>query len=220
VLAASVNGLLGHSVLIIGLVSSLFGAIALATATVTKDHRLLRSSPNYAWLAAGSGLAAAIIMLHALLTYDFDLAYVQQVGSRSTPTLFNITALWSALEGSILLWVLVLAGYIAAVMRKYRRRLEDPLVGWAMVVMFVVSAFFFFLAFGPTDVFKSAGTPDFTRCCLGANAFGRSTACTFRQALGFPAGAGEIDADFVRWITVVKSEDTTINQQGIPKVGP
>ena len=40
-------------------------------------------------------------MLHALLTYDFDLQYVQDVGSRSTPTLYNIAALWSALEGSI-----------------------------------------------------------------------------------------------------------------------
>lgn len=157
-LATSLNGLLGHSVLIIGLVSSLFGAIALATATVTKDHRLLRSSPNYAWLAALSGLAAAIIMLHALLTYDFDLAYVQQVGSRSTPTLFNITALWSALEGSILLWLATVAGYTAVIMRRYRKRLDDPLIAWALVVMFVVTAFFFLLAFGPADAFATGAT--------------------------------------------------------------
>ncbi|MCU1359593.1 MAG: ccmF [Ilumatobacteraceae bacterium] len=161
-LASSLNGLLGHSVLIVGLVSSLFGAIALATATVTKDNRLLRTSPNYAWLAAGAGLAAAIIMLRALLTYDFSLAYIQQVGSRSTPMLFNVTALWSALEGSILLWLTVLSGYTAVIMRKYRKRLDDPLVAWALVVMFVVTAFFFLLAFGPADAFANgaAGVTD------------------------------------------------------------
>ena len=161
-LATSLNGLLGHSVLIIGLVSSLFGAIALATATITKDNRLLRSSPNYAWLAASAGTAAALIMLWSLLTYDFDLAYVQQVGSRSTPTLYNITALWSALEGSILLWLATVAGYTAVIMRKYRKRLDDPLVSWALVVMFIVTAFFFLLAFGPADAFATgaAGVND------------------------------------------------------------
>ncbi len=161
-LATSLNGLLGHSVLIIGLVSSLFGAIALATATITKDNRLLRTSPNYAWLAASAGTAAALIMLWSLLTYDFDLAYVQQVGSRSTPTLYNITALWSALEGSILLWLATVAGYTAVIMRKYRKRLDDPLVSWALVVMFIVTAFFFLLAFGPADAFATgaAGVND------------------------------------------------------------
>ena len=161
-LATSLNGLLGHSVLIIGLVSSLFGAIALATATITKDNRLLRTSPNYAWLAASAGAAAALIMLWSLLTYDFDLAYVQQVGSRSTPTLYNITALWSALEGSILLWLATVAGYTAVIMRKYRKRLDDPLVAWALVVMFIVTAFFFLLAFGPADAFATgaAGVND------------------------------------------------------------
>ena len=156
--ATSVNGLLGHSVLIVGLVSSLFGAIALATATITKDRRLLRSAPNYAWLAGLSAIAAALIMLRALLTFDFDLAYVQQVGSRSTPMLYNVAALWSALEGSILLWLATLGGYTAVIMRRYRKRLDDPLVAWALVVMFVVTAFFFLLAFGPADAF-AAGTP-------------------------------------------------------------
>ena len=48
-------------------------------------------------------------MERALITRDFSLAYIQQVGSRDTPALFNVTALWSALEGSILLWLLILA---------------------------------------------------------------------------------------------------------------
>ena len=157
-IAASVNGILGHSALIVGLVTSLFGAIALGYATVVGDRRLLRSAPNYAWLAAAAGLIAAAVMMNAILTYDFDLQYVQDVGSRSTPLLFNIAAMWSALEGSILLWLATLAGYTAFIMWRYRKRLDDPLIAWALVVMFVVTAFFFFLAFGPTDVFAT-GAP-------------------------------------------------------------
>ncbi|MFZ4812290.1 MAG: cytochrome c biogenesis protein CcsA, partial [Ilumatobacteraceae bacterium] len=160
-LAASLNGLIGHAVLVIGLVASLFGAMSLAYGTVVADRRILRTAPNYAWLAAATAVAAFAVMMHALLTYDFSLAYVQQVGSRSTPLLFNITAIWSALEGSILLWLMVLAGYTAIIMRRYRKRLDDPLIAWALVTMFAVTAFFFFLAFGPTDVF-AAGAPGVT----------------------------------------------------------
>jgi hypothetical protein len=63
---------------------------------------------------AGAVLAF-MVMQFAIITRDFSLAYVQQVGSTATPPLFNATAIWSALEGSILLWVLVLAGFTVAI---------------------------------------------------------------------------------------------------------
>ena len=91
------------------------------------------------------------MMQRALITRDFSLAYVQQVGSATTPRLYNIAAMWSALEGSILLWVLILAGYTAAVGWRFRRRTSDPLVGWALVVMFVVMAFFALLSLRPGE---------------------------------------------------------------------
>ncbi|MCP6423596.1 hypothetical protein NL463_30250, partial [Klebsiella pneumoniae] len=79
-------------------VASVFGALSLAVGTQRQDGRLLRGVANYAWLAGAAAAAAIVVMLNALITRDFDLAYVQQVGSRSTPALYNITALWSALE--------------------------------------------------------------------------------------------------------------------------
>ncbi|MGZ4768391.1 MAG: heme lyase CcmF/NrfE family subunit, partial [Ilumatobacteraceae bacterium] len=128
---ASLNGIVGHAALIIGLAASVFGAIGLIIATVTGDGRLLRTIGNYAWLALGGAVVAVAVMERALITRDFSLAYIQQVGSRDTPALFNVTALWSALEGSILLWLLILATYTAVIMKRNRRRLDDPLVAWA-----------------------------------------------------------------------------------------
>ena len=100
------------------------------------------------------------MMQRALITRDFSLAYIQQVGSTSTPRLYNIAAMWSALEGSILLWVVILSG-MAAVAWRFRRRTEDSLVGWALAVMFIVLAFFALLSFGPADPFAS-GAPGVT----------------------------------------------------------
>ena len=81
--------------------------------------------------------------------------------------------MWSALEGSILLWVLFLAGlHRSRWASKFRDRLDDPLVGWALLTMFVVCLFFFGLLLGPANPFRSfiaaarattARAP--TRCC-------------------------------------------------------
>ncbi|MDO8364927.1 MAG: heme lyase CcmF/NrfE family subunit [Actinomycetota bacterium] len=168
-LAEGMNGMLGHTALIVGFAASLFGAMALGTATVLRNPRLIRTVMPYGWMALAGAVLAVVVMEKALITRDWSLAYVQKVGSYDTPALFNFTALWSALEGSILLWLLLLVIYTAIIMRRYRARLADPLVAWALVVMFVVSAFFFFLALGPTDAFQPAATPDFTSCCRGPN---------------------------------------------------
>ena len=62
----------------------------------------------------------------ALLTHDYSLRYVAENNARSTPLLFTITGLWAALEGSILLWILILAGYLAVTAYHFRRRASDP----------------------------------------------------------------------------------------------
>ena len=49
-------------------------------------------------------IAANLLMVYALLTHDFSVSYVAQVGSRSVPTWVTVVSLWSSLEGSILFW--------------------------------------------------------------------------------------------------------------------
>jgi cytochrome c-type biogenesis protein CcmF len=83
------------------------------------------------------------------------MKYVAEHGSRTTSTFYTVTTMWSALEGSIILWTLILAGYIAAMAIKYRDRVDDPLVGWATLVTFVVAGFFFLLMVGPANPFRT-----------------------------------------------------------------
>jgi cytochrome c-type biogenesis protein CcmF len=101
-------------------------------------------------------------MEYAMITRDFSLAYVQKVGSTATPALYNFAAVWSALEGSLLMWVLILAGYTVAVSFWLRKKMDDVLTNWAMGVMFIVSLFFFLLSFGPANPFVAgaAGVVD------------------------------------------------------------
>jgi cytochrome c-type biogenesis protein CcmF len=96
-------------------------------------------------------------MLAALLANDFSLRYVASNSSRATPTFFKMLALWSADEGSLLLWNLVLGGYLAAVAFRFRRRRPETFP-WALAVMFGISAFYLILVLGPTTPFATLAT--------------------------------------------------------------
>src|SRR5215213_4020328 len=107
------SALAGTAAVALGLAAAILGVLTLALGLRRGDARLLRGGQRYVWLVLAGAVLATMAMEYALLTHDFSLRYVAAHGSRSTPLLFTITGLWSALEGSIILWVLVLAGYLA-----------------------------------------------------------------------------------------------------------
>lgn len=115
------------------------------------------------WLAIGYSAVhtnlllmtvALVAMVVALVTHDFSVDYVAQVGSRATPLLYTVISLWGALEGSILLWAWVLALFASAVLKINRDR-EGDLVPWSMAVMMAVMLFFAILLAGPANPFGS-----------------------------------------------------------------
>ncbi len=152
-LIANATAHLGRAILLAGFLAAFFGAFAAAIGARRNDPRTLRLVPRFVALASFMALAAFAVMEWAMITRDFSLLYVQKVGSSATPALYNFAAVWSALEGSILMWVLVLAGYVAAAMWWMRKRLNEPLVGWAMAVLLIVLAYFFLLSYGPANPF-------------------------------------------------------------------
>ena len=156
--AGGVSSSIGRAFLLVGIIGSLFGAIASISSARLRDRSVARLIPRFAILIFAAAIGAFATMEYAMITRDFSMAYVQKVGSTATPALYNFAAVWSALEGSILMWVLILAGYTVAVCFWLRKKMDDALANWAMGVMFIVSAFFFLLSFGPANPF-AAGAP-------------------------------------------------------------
>ncbi|HET9600692.1 MAG TPA: heme lyase CcmF/NrfE family subunit [Acidimicrobiales bacterium] len=147
------NGALGMAGIALGLAASVLGGVTLVVGLAKHRLRLVRSGTVYVWLVLAGAVLAVIAMERALITRDFSLSYVAEVGSSRTPALYNVASLWSALDGSILLWTIILALYLAATLLWFRRRLSDPLVTWALVVLFAISTFFFLLLAGPANPF-------------------------------------------------------------------
>ena len=152
-LLASTTAHIGRAILLVGFLAAFFGAFAAAVGARRNDPKTLRLVPRFVVISTAMAVGAFAVMEWAMITRDFSLEYVQKVGSRATPPLYNFAAVWSALEGSILMWVLVLAGYVAAAAWWMRKRMNEPLVAWALAVMFAVLAFFFLISFGPANPF-------------------------------------------------------------------
>jgi len=148
-----VNGTLGHTGVLLGFAAALVGIVVLLVGLVRRRPGGLRAGRFYAPLILLGGIVAVVAMQRALITHDFSLTYVADNNSRSTPLLYSITGMWSALAGSILLWGLILGIYATGMVWRFRHRADDQLVAWATLVMYVVCAFFFGLMLGPADPF-------------------------------------------------------------------
>ena len=153
------NAALGSAGVLLGLLSCASGVITMAVGLRRGRPALVRTGRTYAFLALGGAVLATFALQRALITRDFTVGYVADNGSSRTPALFNVATMWSALEGSILLWVLVLAGYTALVAHRFRHRLDDKMAGWALLTMLAVGTFFFALVAGPTDPFTTVDVP-------------------------------------------------------------
>jgi cytochrome c-type biogenesis protein CcmF len=152
---------LGTFALLLGLCLAVYGLVASIIGVRRNRPLLVESARTTAFSLLGVVAAANGAMLAAILSDDFSLRYVAENSSRATPIFFKVLSLWSADEGSLLLWNLVLAGYIAAVAWRFRARRPETFP-WAMAVMYAVSIFYLALVLGPTRPFAAlaSAAPD------------------------------------------------------------
>jgi len=145
---------LGVFALVLALGLALYGLVASVMGVRRRNALLVESARTSAFSLLAVVVAANGAMLAAILSNDFSIKYVAENSSRATPTFFKVLSLWSADEGSLLLWNLILAGFIAAVAFRFRKRRPEtfPL---AMAVMYAVSVFYLVLVLGPTRPFAT-----------------------------------------------------------------
>jgi cytochrome c-type biogenesis protein CcmF len=89
-------------------------------------------------------LLASAVMVHAFITGDFTIKYVQHYSNSSQPLFYKFASYWGGLDGSVMFWVTLLSsfGSVAVIANRVRYR---PLIPWVVATIAVVEMFFLFL---------------------------------------------------------------------------
>ena len=135
---------MGDAALLVAFLVSLYGTGASLGGALLKRPEFIKSSEHAVYLNFGLLTAASAALFRAFLARDFSLLYVFEYSSRSLSDAYAVTAFWAGQEGSLLLWVWLLAACAAMALLFHRKRLPE-LMPWATFVLLLNSSFFLLL---------------------------------------------------------------------------
>ncbi len=128
---------LGHFALILALGLALIQATLPLAGSYTGNRAWMHTARPLAWGQFVFSAIALALLLLAFLTDDFSVVYVASNSNTLMPTIYKVSAVWGAHEGSLLLWAAFLAGWGAAV-ASLSRNLPLPIVARVLAVMGMV----------------------------------------------------------------------------------
>ncbi len=144
---------IGHAATIVALLLAVYGAIACAVGARTRRPALVESGQHAAIGVFVLVTACFLLLVYAFLTFDFSVRYVANNTNLGTPFYFRVTAVWGALEGSIVLWTWMLALYTLIVIARHRQSVAE-LYPWVLTVMLGIVAFFLLVMTVPAPPFE------------------------------------------------------------------
>ena len=129
---------------------ALFLAICLAVMQVILLYRNVGRYTAWGQFAL-NGLAIATLA-YSFLTNDFSVAYVAQNSNNQLPAFYRFCAVWGAHEGSLLLWVFILSGWMAAI-SVFNRRLPEPVSAQVLAVLAIIAIGFYVFLLSTSNPF-------------------------------------------------------------------
>ncbi|MCG3862536.1 MULTISPECIES: heme lyase CcmF/NrfE family subunit [unclassified Photobacterium] len=108
---------IGHFALITALALSVLASIYPLYGAAVGNQAMMRMARPLAYGIFAFLSLSFVILCWSFYNNDFTVAYVASNSTSLLPWYYRITAVWGAHEGSLLLWVLIQAGWAAAVAR-------------------------------------------------------------------------------------------------------
>jgi cytochrome c-type biogenesis protein CcmF len=203
---------LGHFALILALVIALVQAVAPLVGAARGHRGLMDMAPSAALLQFGLIALAFAALAHAYVVSDFSVLNVAENSHSDKPLLYKITGVWGNHEGSMLLWVLILSAYGAAV-AVFGRNLPPPLRARVLAIHAMIGVgFLTFILFTSNPFLRVPQPPPDGR---GMNPILQDPGLAihppflylgyvgFSMAFSFAVAAlleGRVDAAWARWV--------------------
>ena len=121
------------------------GAFAASIAGASRGKRsLVEGGIGLFHVVTALMLLASAIIVHAFVTEDYRIKYVQHYSDAVQPLFYKLTSYWGGLAGSIMFWVFLLSifGSLAVYVNRERHR---ELIPYVVATISVVNMFFLFL---------------------------------------------------------------------------
>jgi cytochrome c-type biogenesis protein CcmF len=132
---------LGYYLLLAAFVVSAYAAAMAVAGARRRSRGLIESGIGAFYLVAAIMTAATGVIVHAFLTGDYSIKYVQHYSEDAQPLFFKLTAYWGGLDGSIMFWVFLLSLFGGAAVYVNRER-QRELIPYVVAVISAVQMFF------------------------------------------------------------------------------
>jgi cytochrome c-type biogenesis protein CcmF len=153
---------LGTFTLLASFVISAYAAIAAIAGARRASRSLVDSAVGAFYLVAALLTVGTAVIIHAFVTNDYSIKYVQHYSDSFQPLIYKLTAFWGGLDGSIMFWALLLAIFGSAAVYVNRDR-QRELTPYVVAVISLVQMFFLFLMVAhknPFDTFLVSVPPN------------------------------------------------------------
>lgn len=119
-------------------------------ASSSARNEILRRLTILVFVALGASIGS---LGYSFVTNDYSIQYVWQYSNRDMPWIYKITAIWGGMDGSMLLWCFLLAGFCALVARA-STHYPRPFVPWLMSFLNSSTLFFTTITLFLTNPFR------------------------------------------------------------------
>ncbi len=135
---------LGTFVLLTAFVTCAYAIAASVAGARRRSTRLVESGIGAFYFLAALMVVASAVLIHAFVTGDYSIKYVQRYSDTALPLAYKIASYWGGLDGSIMFWVSLLSifGSVAIYVNRDRHR---ELIPYVVSVIAATEMFFIFL---------------------------------------------------------------------------
>lgn len=138
---------IGHFALILALAVALVQAIIPGIGLIRRRADWMAVAKPAALLQFALVLLSYSILTYTFIVHDFSVLYTANTSNSELPLIYRISGVWGAHEGSLLLWVLTLSAWTAALAIYSKRYPIDMGAGVISVLGFVSIGFLLFTLF-------------------------------------------------------------------------
>ncbi len=131
---------IGHISLILALIVSLFAIVAFSVGAKQNRPSLISKGRRSIVLVFILVSLSALVLEIALITHNFQLAYVTSYTSRDLSLPYLISSWWAGNDGSLLFWAWVLS--LSAMIFVLKKQDDKALLPYASAIVMFVQAFF------------------------------------------------------------------------------